>query len=85
MNPSQSMVERTVGHAAHWVIYHPAVPLGIAGVLALLTLIANWRIFVRAGYGGCWSLLLLVPIANLFAVLHLAFVRWPVQGRRAKH
>lgn len=38
-----------------------------------------WQIFAKAGYSGAWSLLMLVPLANVVALCILAFSRWPVQ------
>lgn len=47
-------------------------------VLALLLIIPTWRIFNRAGFGGAWSLLLLLPLLGHFIVMAiLAFGDWP--------
>jgi hypothetical protein len=37
-----------------------------------------WRIFVKAGYSGAWSLLVAVPVANLIMLGMLAFGDWPI-------
>jgi hypothetical protein len=37
-----------------------------------------WKIFAKAGYGGAFGLLMLVPLVNLVMILILAFGKWPV-------
>ena len=46
---------------------------------AIITMGAGWRILVRAGYNGAWSLTLLVPLVKIIAVYLFALSRWPVQ------
>ena len=43
----------------------------------LVMLVAWWRIYDRAGLGGAYSLLLLVPVVNIFVLLYLAYGDWP--------
>jgi hypothetical protein len=40
--------------------------------------LAGWRVFSRAGFEGHIGLLFLIPIANFFALLYLAYTDWPV-------
>ena len=40
-----------------------------------------WRIWSKAGFSGAWSLLMLVPIANIVSIIYLAFAKWPVHDR----
>jgi hypothetical protein len=47
----------------------------------LVLVIANWKIWSKAGYHGAWSLLLLVPVVNLVAFLYFASAEWPVIRR----
>lgn len=47
------------------------------GVLALVVTIW-WSIFSKAGYHGAMGLLMLVPLANIIALLILAFAEWPI-------
>jgi hypothetical protein len=56
--------------------------LVIGLVIVLLLIIPVWKIFAKAGLGGAWSLLMLVPgIGPLIVILMLAFKRWPaVEG-----
>jgi len=53
--------------------------LAVAHVLvALVLIIPTWRICVRAGFSGVWSLLHLVPMVGSFVVMAiLAFGDWP--------
>jgi hypothetical protein len=46
-------------------------------VLGLLLIIPFWRLFSKAGFSGWWSLLMIVPVANLIALYVLAFSNWP--------
>lgn len=48
-------------------------------VLLLLALIIFplWKIFQKTGRHGAMSLLMLVPLVNLFVLPFLAFGRWP--------
>jgi uncharacterized membrane protein YhaH (DUF805 family) len=46
--------------------------------VALVLIIPTWRICVRAGFAGAWSLLHLVPVIGSFIVMAiLAFGDWP--------
>lgn len=52
----------------------------VAGLLffgLLLTVLPFWRIFRKAGFSSWWSVLMLVPGANLVALFYLAFAEWP--------
>ncbi|MHC4464102.1 MAG: hypothetical protein ACYTEK_10930 [Planctomycetota bacterium] len=44
----------------------------------LLTVIPFWKICTKAGFPGPWSLLMLVPIANIVLPFYIAFAEWPV-------
>ncbi|MEW6359333.1 MAG: hypothetical protein AB1696_23560 [Planctomycetota bacterium] len=44
----------------------------------LLTGLIWWKIFGKAGYPEWLSLLMFVPLVNLFALLWLAFGEWPL-------
>ena len=60
----------------------PVLALIILAVSLLsiaLTVLVWWRIFSKAGYSGALGLLILVPIANLIAMLVLAFSTWPIE------
>jgi uncharacterized membrane protein YhaH (DUF805 family) len=47
-------------------------------LMALLLIIPTWRICVRAGFAGAWSLLHLIPMIGSFIVMAiLAFGDWP--------
>lgn len=63
-----------------------SMPPGVFVLLALscvvATLWAHWTIVRRAGYPGCWSLMLLVPCLNLLFLLAFAWSRWPIQGKK---
>jgi len=48
----------------------------VLAVIAL-SLYMNWRIVAKTGRSGWWSLLTLIPMANLGAVWLFAYVDWP--------
>jgi phosphoglycerol transferase MdoB-like AlkP superfamily enzyme len=59
--------------------------IGIVPILVILALavIPYWKIWSRTGHSGAWSLLMLVPIANLISLWVLAFKDWPaMRGKR---
>lgn len=65
----------------------PAVWIsGIAGcvmmlvglAMAVLMVVAFWKIFSKAGFPGALALLTLLPIANVIVVLYLGFAEWPI-------
>ena len=57
--------------------------MGAMGIVYLLIIaffiFCWWRIFSKAGHSGWLSLLLLVPLVNLFVFLWFVFSEWPVQ------
>jgi hypothetical protein len=46
-------------------------------ILGLILIIPFWQLFLKAGYSGWWSLLMIVPLVNLITLYVLAFSRWP--------
>lgn len=56
---------------------------GIVPILIILVLavIPYWKIWARTGHSGAWSLLMLVPLANLISLWVLAFKKWPAVDR----
>lgn len=46
-------------------------------LMIALVIIPFWRIFTKAGYSGWLSLLMVIPLVNLFALYFLAFSDWP--------
>ena len=53
--------------------------LGI--IVLIITIVAWWKIFSKAGHSGALSLLFLVPIVNLIIFLWFAFSEWPIHRR----
>jgi hypothetical protein len=49
--------------------------------LPILVVWPAWRICSKAGFRGALSLLILVPLANLFLLFFLAFADWPALRR----
>ena len=47
--------------------------------LILITIGVFGPVAKKAGYSRWWSLLLLVPVANLVVVWGFAFVKWPAE------
>lgn len=62
--------------------YHYST-IGIIPLLIMLALavIPFWKIWQRTGHSGAWSLLMLVPVANLISLWVLAFKKWPAVDR----
>ena len=50
-------------------------------VVAGFFIYCYWRIWAKAGFNGAWSLLMLVPLANIGSIIYLAFAKWPVHDR----
>ncbi len=46
-------------------------------IMLVVVLLPFWRITTKAGYSGFWSLLMLIPLANIVFLYFLAFARWP--------
>jgi len=39
-----------------------------------------WQIFSKAGFSPWWSLLMVLPLANLVALWVLGFATWPARS-----
>lgn len=50
-------------------------------VIVVVMIVAYWKIWSKAGFNGAWSLLMLIPLANIIAFLYLAFAEWPIHKR----
>jgi hypothetical protein len=74
---------RALGFLVHRLLsLPPLASLSVLAVYGLLVFVANWTIVKKTGRPGCLSLLFYVPLANLVLLAVLAFVRWPVEGKR---
>lgn len=51
-------------------------------LIGILLVIPFWRLCQRLGFPGALSLLVLVPLANIFLIYFLAFSRWPASRER---
>ncbi|MHC4540077.1 MAG: hypothetical protein ACYTEK_08020 [Planctomycetota bacterium] len=51
--------------------------LFVSAFVFIIPVIAFWKICVKAGFPGPLGLLMLVPLANIFLPLYLAFADWP--------
>jgi uncharacterized membrane protein YhaH (DUF805 family) len=60
---------------AHWII----LLIYIAVVVTFF--VSTVRILNRLGYSGWWSLLAIVPIANVIALWKLSKAHWPIEKR----
>ena len=49
--------------------------------MGILVIVPIWRICVKAGYSGWLSLLVLIPIGNLFLLYFLGFAEWPLERK----
>jgi len=61
------------------VAMHDPLWQGVAGVTALIFVLATMRLCSKAGYNSLFGLLLLVPVLNLVIFLYIAFMPWPIQ------
>ncbi len=52
--------------------------------MGVLVVVQIWRICVKAGYSGWFSLLVLIPVANLFLLYFLGFAEWPLERKISK-
>jgi hypothetical protein len=50
--------------------------------IPILVVWPAWRICSKAGFPGALSLLIVVPLANLFLLFFLAFADWPALRRQ---
>lgn len=50
-------------------------------VVGAFFLVPFWRIFKKAGFPPALSLLMLVPLLNIFALYFLAFASWPLHRK----
>lgn len=48
-------------------------------IVGLVIILPFWKIFSKAGFNGALSLLMVVPIVNVFMIFFLAFADWPAQ------
>jgi uncharacterized membrane protein YhaH (DUF805 family) len=53
-------------------------------VVGLILISPFWQLFVKAGFAGWWSLLMVIPLVNLIALYVLAFSSWPALSRRSE-
>jgi hypothetical protein len=49
-------------------------------VILGFTIYLYWKVATKAGYPGAYSLLLLVPIANIVIIIMFAFQEWPIEA-----
>jgi hypothetical protein len=47
-------------------------------IILILVIIPHWLIFKKAGFSPWLSLLMFVPLVNIFMLYFLAFARWNV-------
>jgi len=67
-------MQQTLNAAMHDPLWQ-----GVAGVTAMIFVLASLRLCSRAGFHPLFGLLLLVPVLNLFIFLFVAFARWPIE------
>jgi hypothetical protein len=46
-------------------------------LFVVVGIVPYWKIFQKAGFAPALSLLMLVPLANIFIIFFLAFSEWP--------
>ncbi|MCI4644019.1 MAG: hypothetical protein MRY64_04475 [Hyphomonadaceae bacterium] len=47
--------------------------------IIIVSIIAYWKIWSKAGFNGAWSLLMIIPIVGFISFLYLGFAEWPVR------
>jgi hypothetical protein len=52
-------------------------------VIVLVVLVPYWKIFKKAGFAPALSLLMFVPLVNIFMLFFLAFSEWPALKKSA--
>ena len=52
-------------------------------IYVFIVVLPFWQIFKKAGFSPWLSLLMLVPLVNLFMLYFLAFAAWPSQAKAA--
>ena len=52
---------------------------GVWLICVIIAIIPFWRICARVGYSPWLSLLIALPLVNLFFIYFLAFSEWPSQ------
>jgi type II secretory pathway component PulF len=52
-------------------------------IILIISIVIYWRIAMKAGYPGAYSLLLLIPLVNLIVILMFAFSQWPIERELA--
>jgi hypothetical protein len=48
-------------------------------IVLVIAIVIYWRIAMKAGYPGAYSLLMLVPLVNLIILIMFAFTEWPIE------
>ncbi|MTV51000.1 hypothetical protein GJ688_18965 [Heliobacillus mobilis] len=58
---------------------------GIFAILmGIVSIIAFWKIFQKAGFSPWMSLLMLVPVVNFITFLYLGFADWPALKNQSR-
>ena len=47
-------------------------------LISILVIVPFWKIFERVGHSPSFSILMVVPLVNLFFLYYLAFSEWPI-------
>ena len=55
--------------------------LAVYAVIIVVMIVANWKIWSKAGFAGAWSLLLIIPLVGIIAYLYFAFAEWPIHRK----
>lgn len=49
-------------------------------VIMAIYIFIHWRVAVKSGYPGVYSLLLLIPVVNIVIMLIWVFSEWPIEA-----
>lgn len=53
-------------------------------IIGAVVIVPFRQIFVKAGFSGWFSVIMLFPFVNLFMLYYLAFAEWPIHQHTAK-
>ncbi len=50
----------------------------IIAIIGIIIVLLNWKMYLKAGFSGWWSLLMMVLVTNVLLEHYLAFAELPI-------